>query len=72
MQSKWELRNNHKVSSDFIKLCNEDSLLARLLVNRGVHDSNLINYYLDIDSANYSHSYEIPEMDQAFKELKQL
>ena len=71
MQSKWELRNNSQVNSDLIKLCNNDSLLARLLVNRGVHDASLINYYIDIDHAKYSHSFEIPEMEQAFARVKQ-
>ncbi|NQY79909.1 MAG: single-stranded-DNA-specific exonuclease RecJ [Candidatus Caenarcaniphilales bacterium] len=71
MLSKWELRNDSNVSSELIKLCKGDSLLARLLVNRGVNDPSLINYYLDIDHAKYSHSFEIPEMEKAFLRVKE-
>ena len=70
MLSKWELRNDSQVNSELIKLCKGDSLLARLLVNRGVNDPSLINYYLDIDHAKYSHSFEIPEMEQAFNRVR--
>ena len=70
MNSKWKLNNTASINTDFLQAAHNDSLLARLLVNRSVNNTDLVKYFLDLDSVSPSHSFEIPEMDKAFERIK--
>ena len=70
MPNKWKLRSKETLSPKFLNLCEEDSLLARLLVNRSVTDEALLNYYINTQGQTFSSPFEIPEMEKAFKRVK--
>lgn len=70
MDSIWSLYPKKDYSSDLLKLAGGDTLLARLLVNRGVESVDLARYFLDLNSVLESNPLEIPEMEQAFKRIK--
>jgi len=71
MFNRWQLRSKQAFSKDFLRLCGDDSLLARLLVNRNVSDEKLLKYYLETDALEFSDPFEIPEMEKAFNRIKE-
>ena len=70
MPNKWQLRSKESFSKSFLGLCLGDSLVARLLVNRGVHNEELLQYYVSTENVKFSSPFEIPEMDKAFHRVK--
>ena len=70
MQTSWSLYSNNTYPKELLQLAGSDTLLARLLVNRGVSTIDSAKYFLDLDSVTESSPLEIPEMDKAFKRIK--
>ena len=60
MPNKWQLRSKESFSKSFLGLCLGDSLVARLLVNRGVHNEELLQYYVSTENVKFSSPFEIP------------
>lgn len=71
MTHNWSIYEQNKLNSEILKLANADTLIARLLANRGIDSLAAAKYYLDLGSISPSHSYEIPEMDKAFARVSQ-
>lgn len=66
MTYNWSIKKAEKIPEPLLKMAQGDSLIARLLLNRQIDNASEAKYYLDLASVLPSHSYEIPEMDQAF------
>jgi len=70
MPNKWKLRSKETLNPSFLSLCEGDSLIARLLVNRSVKDEALLNYYIDTQGQAFTSPFEIPDMNKAFTRIK--
>lgn len=68
--SIWSLYTLKDYSQELLELAGQDTLLARLLVNRGVDNAEAAKYFLSIDSVHESNPLEIPEMSEAFERIK--
>ena len=71
MPFNWSSSASQKIPKELLATCLGDSLLARLLVNRGVDNANEAKYYLNPAQVEESNSYEIPEMNRAFSRIKE-
>ncbi len=67
----WSIHQSTPIPTELLDLAQGDSLLARILCNRGVRDRELARYYLDLENIQATNSLEIPEMDKAFNRIKQ-
>lgn len=70
MTYNWSITEQTPIPQDVLDLALGDTLLARLLLNRGIDTHAEALYYLDIQSVKLSNPYEIPEMDKAFTRIK--
>jgi single-stranded-DNA-specific exonuclease len=70
MPYNWSIASNEKIDSELLDLSSADSLLARLLINRGIDKPHLAKYFFRLDEIKLSDPYEIPEMDKAFTRVK--
>lgn len=64
-ENHWKIASRDSIPIDLLEMASQDSLVARLLVNRGVSKTELAKYFLDLGQVEESSSYEIPEMDAA-------
>ncbi len=71
MTYNWSIHLLTPIANDVLDLAQGDSLLARILSNRGIKDREAASYYLDLENINPCNSLEIPEMDKAFLRIKQ-
>lgn len=69
--SQWSIHSKTKIDPELLELANGDSLIARILINRGVDSVEAARYYLDTDNIQESSPLEIPEMDKAYSRIKQ-
>ncbi len=70
MTYNWSIYLQSPIPHDVLELAQGDSLLARILLNRGVDSRNSAIYYLGIDEVIPSDPLEIPEIDKAFLRIK--
>ncbi len=71
MTYSWSIHPQLPIPADLLELAQGDSLLARILLNRGVATRNSAIYYLGINEVIPSDPLEIPEMDKAFRRIKE-
>jgi len=50
MPYNWSIADACEIPKDFLELANSDTLLARLLMNRGVTNTSLASYFLDLNA----------------------
>ena len=67
----WKLANEEPVTPDLLKISNNDSLVARLLLNRKIKDPNLARYFLDLENVSETSALEIPDIDKALNRINQ-
>jgi single-stranded-DNA-specific exonuclease len=70
MPYNWSIADACEIPKDFLELANYDTLLARLLMNRGVTNTSLASYFLDLNAIQEQSPFEIPEMYKAFLRVK--
>ena len=68
--SQWSIHPKTKIPQELLELANGDSLLARILVNRGVQDLAAARYYLDTLKIQASSPLEIPEISKAYERIE--
>ena len=68
---KWQLHHTEKAPENLLKLCQKDSLIARLLLNRNFDQTEQAKYFLDLDSCQESSALEIPEMSAALLRIQE-
>jgi single-stranded-DNA-specific exonuclease len=65
----WQIKNNNHIEAEFLAATKNDSLLSRILYNRGVLDHKMVAYYLNINSVKPSPPLEIPDMLLALRRI---
>ena len=70
MPYDWSIYPANAINPELLKLASGDTLLARLLINRGIDKPSLAKYFFDYKNIEESHPYEIPEMQVAFERVK--
>jgi single-stranded-DNA-specific exonuclease len=70
VQTCWSLYSNKSYSKELLELAGSDTLVARLLTNRGIASIDAARYFLDLNSVKETDPLEIPEMDKAFCRIK--
>ncbi len=65
MAYQWSIPDTSTISEDFLRACSDDSLVARLLLNRGIRETQLTKFFLDVNSVIPTPALAIPDMDQA-------
>ena len=71
MTYDWSIYPATSIPPELLELAEGDSLLARILLNRGVDNKDTAIYYLGLDQVSPCDPLEIPEMDRAFTRIKQ-
>lgn len=66
----WSIHAKTIIDPDLLALADGDSLIARILLNRGVSTVEAARYYLDTKNIRASSSLEIPEMAKAYSRIK--
>ena len=67
--SQWSIHSKNKIGPELLELAKGDSLIARILLNRGVNTIEAARYYLDTKNIQASSPLEIPEMDVAYTRI---
>lgn len=70
MTYDWSISLQVDIPKEILDLAQGDTLLARLLLNRGIDTFSEAIYYLDIESVTLSSPYEIPQIEKAFTRIK--
>lgn len=68
--SQWSIHSKTTIDPALLELAAGDSLIARILINRGIADAKAARYYLDTKNIQASSPLEIPEMDKAYSRIK--
>ena len=66
----WQIQSNTELPADLLEMAGADSLLARLLWNRSVVNTDMDKYFLALDQVVESSPLEIPQMTEAFSRIK--
>lgn len=66
----WQLQSKDNIPEHLLEMSAGDSLIARLLLNRGVSSRQMAKYFLALDEIQESSPLEIPQMDVAFARIK--
>jgi single-stranded-DNA-specific exonuclease len=65
----WKLASQEPINPELLKLCQDDSLVARLLVNRNIKTTDLARYFLELEKINETSALEIPDMQKAIDRI---
>ena len=65
----WKLASQEPINPELLKLSQNDSLVARLLVNRNIKTTDLARYFLELENISETCAFEIPDMQKAIDRI---
>lgn len=69
MTYNWTIYPRKEIPQELLDLSQGDTLVARLLINRGVTSHKTAKYFLAIDQVIETDAYEIPDLDKAINRI---